>query len=355
MSIADRKADHIDLCATGPVGFRDKRTLLADVELLHDALPELDVDAIDTRTTLFGKTLRAPILIAAMTGGTPRAATINRQLAAIAEELGYGFGLGSQRPMLDDPDDPSYQVREVAPTCLLLGNLGAVQARKVGVECVETLAAAVGADAMCLHLNPAMELIQSDGDRDFRGIVETLTRCAETLPIPVVAKETGCGISPQTAARLAGCGVCHVDVSGAGGTSWVAVETERAEAEARSLGEALREWGIPTAASVVYARRTEPGFDSIIATGGIGTGLDIARAIALGASAAGMARPVLKALERGGTDEVRKLLAGVERELRSVMLLVGAANIEELSLAPYIVRGELRDWLSSPTSRPSPP
>lgn len=345
MSIADRKADHIDLCATGPVGFREKRTLLDNVEFFHQALPELDADAIDTSTELLGKTLRAPILIAAMTGGTDRAELINRQLATIAEERGYAFGLGSQRPMLENPNDPSYQVRDVAPDCLLLGNIAAVQAREVGVEVVETLAAAVGADAICLHLNPAMELIQPGGDRDFTGILEILTSCAEKLTIPVVAKETGCGISPTAAQRLAACGVCHVDVSGAGGTSWVAVETERAEDNARALGEALREWGVPTAASIAYARRAKPAFDSIIATGGIKTGLDIARSIALGASAAGLARPVLQALHRDGTQGVISLLDAVERELRAVMLLVGAANIDELAATPYLPRGELRDWL----------
>ena len=160
MSISERKADHIDLCADGDVGFAQKTTLLGQVELLHDALPEMHLDGVDLTTELLGKSLNAPIVIAAMTGGTERAKAINRQLALVAETRGYGFGLGSQRPMLENADDPSYLVRDVAPTTLLLGNLAAVQARDLPTERVAELCDAVGADAMCIHLNPAMELVQ---------------------------------------------------------------------------------------------------------------------------------------------------------------------------------------------------
>jgi isopentenyl-diphosphate delta-isomerase len=345
-SIGQRKADHIELCATGDVGFQAKTTLLEHVELLHDALPELALDAIDTSVTVLGKTLRAPLLVAAMTGGTDRARDINRALAAIVEERGYGFGLGSQRPMLRDPADRTYDVRDVAPTALVLGNIGGAQARELTTDAVRDLAGRVAADAMCVHLNPAMEIVQPGGDRDFSGILDSVARLAAELSIPVVAKETGCGLSPRAAKKLARAGVRHVDVSGAGGTSWVAVEAERAEGEARRLGAALRDWGVPTAASVAYARTARPRFETIIATGGVARGLEVAKALALGADVAGVARPVLRALVADGPDGARRMLDAIEAELRAVMLLVGARDVRALRKAPRVIHGELRRWLA---------
>jgi isopentenyl-diphosphate delta-isomerase len=341
--ISTRKADHLDLATSGDVGFRERTTLFECVELVHDALPELDLASVDTSTTLFGKRLAAPILIAAMTGGTDRAERINRELAAIAEERGYAFGLGSQRAMLKNPKAvTTYAVRDVAPEVLLLGNLGAVQASKLTTDQVRELCAAVGADALCIHLNPAMELIQSDGDRDFRGCLTTLERLARELPIPVIAKETGCGLSGSVAERLVAHGIRHVDVSGAGGTSWVAVEMHRAAGTGRALGETFRDWGIPTAASVLFVARR--GFETIFATGGIRDGLDIAKAIALGASAAGIARSSLQALEAGGRQAALAFFDRLEAELKTAMLLVGARDLAALKRAPRLLRGELAAW-----------
>jgi len=346
-STSQRKADHIELCATGDVGFVAKSTLLDQVDLLHDALPELRLDDVDTTTVLLGKTLRAPIVIAAMTGGTPRAKQINRDLAAVAEARGYGFGLGSQRAMLEGRHERSFDVRDVAPHCLLLGNLSAVQGAALATQQVQGLVEQVGADALCLHLNPAMELIQPEGDRDFVGVLDGLHRLSEELSVPVIAKETGCGLSWRVAQRLADAGVRHVDVSGAGGTSWVAVEGQRATGISQRIAEQLRDWGVPTAASVVYAARTVPSFDSIIATGGLASGLDVARAVALGAHAAGMARAVLVAWSRGGVAAVDELFDQVEAELRTVMMLVGARSIPELSQAPRVLGDPLQRWLSA--------
>lgn len=344
--IGQRKADHIELCATGDVGFRKKTTLFEDVELIHDALPELSVDAVDTSCVLLDKRLRAPIIIAAMTGGTERAREINLALAQIAEERGYGFGLGSQRAMLlAEEKTGTYSVRDVAPTTLVMGNIGAVQARSLPTEALAELSARVGADAMCIHLNPAMEIIQPGGDRDFDGILPTLERLARELPWPIVVKETGCGIGPGVAERLAHSGIRHVDVSGAGGTSWVAVETARADADSRPLGEALRDWGVPTAASVAIARRARPRFKTIIATGGVSSGLDVAKAIVLGAHAAGIARPVLQAYVAGGKASAVRFLQEVEAELRAAMLLVGARNLAALRKAPHLLFGRLRRWV----------
>jgi isopentenyl-diphosphate delta-isomerase len=345
--ISRRKADHIELTVNGDVGFKQTTTLFECVRFVHDALPELDFDQVDTSTTILGKRLRAPILIAGMTGGTERARDINHVLASIAEERGYGFGLGSQRAMLKRPDSAeTYQVRKSAPNALLLGNIGVVQARSMSVSEVEDLVAAVGADALCVHLNPAMELVQEEGDRDFRGCVDTLARLGESLSVPVIAKETGCGLSRRVAQKLTGAGIRHVDVSGAGGTSWVAVETLRATAERRSLGERFWEWGIPTAASV--ALMAEHGFRTIFSTGGMKDGLDVAKAIALGAHAGGFARNALQALERGGRDGAVRMLEGIETELKTAMLLTGAGNLAELRTAPKLIVGELADWLRQP-------
>jgi isopentenyl-diphosphate delta-isomerase len=346
--IGRRKDDHIDLCATGDVGFHRKTTLFDDVELLHDALPELAREDVDPSVTLFGRRLEAPIIVAAMTGGTERAAEINRELASIAEERGYGFGLGSQRPMLRHPElTATYAVRDVAPNALVLGNLGAVQAATMASDEVHELCARVGADALCLHLNPAMELVQPGGDRDFRGVLAALRRLSRELPLPVIAKETGCGLGWAALQKLADAGLEHVDVSGAGGTSWVAVEAARAEGRGRSLGVALREWGVPTAVSVALARSTRPRFEVVIATGGVSTGVETAKALALGASAVGIARPVLQALLEGGRAAAVELLDGIEEELRAVMLLTGSRTVADLAAAPRVLGPTIAAWLSS--------
>jgi isopentenyl-diphosphate delta-isomerase len=341
--ISQRKRDHIELCATGPVGFRDVTTLFECVRLVHDALPELSVDDIDTSVTLLGKKLRAPLVIAAMTGGTDEAAELNRTLASIAEERGYGFGLGSQRAMHHKSElTYTYRVRDAAPTTLVLGNVGMMQAREMSNEQLRELASAIGADALCVHLNPAMEIVQPEGDRDFRGGISLFARLVEGLGIPVVAKETGNGISHRAASKLRAAGVRHVDTSGAGGTSWVGVETLRAQNEAKRLGEALWDWGIPTAASTMACAHA--GFETIIATGGVKSGSDVARALALGATAAGIARPALQALKAGGRQGAVRFFEDIERELRALMLLTGSRTVRDLSRAPKIITGALREW-----------
>ncbi|MFW6051139.1 MAG: type 2 isopentenyl-diphosphate Delta-isomerase [Myxococcota bacterium] len=341
--ISQRKADHLDLCATDEVAFRGQTTLLENVRLVHQSLPDLSLDEIDTRVELLGRTLRAPIVIAGMTGGHERAAEVNRALASIANERGYGFGLGSQRAMQKRPDTAwTYQVREWAPDVLLLGNVGVIQARDLDSGAIDQMVREVGADALCVHMNPAMELIQPGGDRDFRGGTDTYARLVRDLSVPVVAKETGNGVSAETARKLWDVGVRHVDVSGAGGTSWVGVETLRADGPAQALGQSLWDWGVPTAASVHLV--TEVGMTAI-ATGGIRTGLDIAHAIALGASAGGIARNVFKAFTEGGREGAEAFLSQVEHELRAIMLLCGARTVPDLQRAPRIITGDLRHWM----------
>jgi len=339
-----RKAEHIDLCVTDQVAFRERTTLLEEVRLMHQCLPDFDLRSIDLRTTLCGKQLQAPLVISAMTGGTERAAQINQDLAKVVHARGLALGLGSQRAMQRNPESAfTYHVREYAPDALVLGNMGVIQARDLPTGEINRLLREIGADAICVHMNPAMELIQTEGDRDFSQGTQTFQRLVAELDVPVIAKETGCGISPTAAAKLVQAGVQIVDVSGAGGTSWVGVETLRAAGRSQRLGEQLWDWGIPTAASVVYTTRR--GLTTI-ATGGVRSGLDIARALALGASAAGMAQPLLRALVEGGVDAACRLVDDILDELRTVMLLCGAASVAELHKVPRILGPELQRWLS---------
>lgn len=342
LDIGQRKRDHLALCAGDKVGFREKTTLFEELHLTHCALPELELDEIDTAVTLLGKELRAPIVVAAMTGGTQEAARINADLAKVAETLGLGFGLGSQRAMFERPDTAwTFEVRPHAPTTLILGNLGMVQAKQMKIEEIHGLCQAVGADALCIHLNPAMEIVQPGGDRDFRGGVELLRRLAEELPLPVVAKETGCGLSRAVGTLIRGTGVAHVDVSGAGGTSWTAVEAHRGQDDQKALAEELWDWGIPTAASLLQLRGL--GLNCI-ATGGIRTGSHIAGALALGATAAGLAAPVLKAYRAGGSEGAQRFLEHVLMTLKSIMLLTGSKTVAQLQRAPVIYGPRLAAW-----------
>lgn len=339
--ISARKSDHIELCINGDVGFLQKTTLFEHIELVHDALPELALSDIDLSTEFAGKTLAAPLLIAAMTGGTAEAERINRDLAALAQKYGIGFAFGSQRPLLTRGIEAGYRVRDVAPDILVLGNIGVVQARETPTARLREMMDFSGADALCVHLNPAMEVVQPEGDEDFRGGLDTLQRLVEELGRPVIAKETGCGLSRSVGQRLKAIGITHVDTSGAGGTSWVAVEMHRAEQQQRHLGARFRDWGIPTAASV--AQLDGLGL-AICATGGIKDGLEAAKAIALGARCAGIARPFLKAHAQGPTalEEALKLVLA---ELRITHLLTGSRSPDELRQKMLGIGAPLQRWL----------
>jgi isopentenyl-diphosphate delta-isomerase len=343
---SSRKADHLDLCTDGDVAFRGKTNLFEAVEFVHDALPELAVDEVDLSTEFAGKMLRAPLIIAAMTGGVDRAHAINRDLASVAEELGIGFAFGSQRPMLTEGIQAGYQVRDVAPTALVLGNIGIVQAHQSSSAALQDLVEQCGADALCLHLNPAMEVVQPEGDEDFRGGLDTIGRLVSDLRVPVIVKETGCGLSRRVGERITALGVQHVDTSGAGGTSWVAVESQRAEDRRQQLGQTFWDWGIPTAASVAQLSGLKL---DICATGGMSSGLMIAKAIALGARVGGIARPFLQAHASGGIDAVRQTAQLVIDEIRIAALLCGARSMADLQRQPLIIDPVLARWIPAGT------
>jgi isopentenyl-diphosphate Delta-isomerase len=337
-----RKGDHLDLCATDDVAFQAKTTLFDQVQLVHDALPELAFSEINLKTELCGKTLSAPVVIAAMTGGVERAEQVNRDLASVAQEHGIAFGFGSMRPLLEQGLRHGYFVRDEAPDALIFGNIGVVQAGQASSEALAELVGTTSCDALVVHLNPAMELIQRGGDEDFRGGLDTICRLADELPVPIVVKETGCGLSRAIGIRLEKCGISHVDVSGAGGTSWVGVESLRGKSHSRSMGEVFWDWGIPTAASVAQLSGLNL---NIIATGGIRHGLDIARGIALGAQAGGLARPFLKALNEGGRVAASRMAVQITREIAMAHLLTGSRTPKDLRQKPVVIGPQLERWL----------
>jgi len=343
--LGDRKLDHIAICRDENVEARRTTSLLEEVRLIHDALPELSVDDLDLGVELAGKRLRAPLMISGMTGGVNEAGEINRALAEVAERHGLAMGLGSQRPILRDRSAlASYLVRDIAPNILLCGNIGAVQAAQCSEQELHDLVGLIGADALCIHLNPAQEMIQEHGDRDFRGCLDGIGRAVATLDVPVIAKETGCGLSPRTLQRLRLVGITTVDVSGSGGTTWVGVEALRGAKARRTVGEALWDWGIPTAAAVGYAARAGM---TTIASGGIRDGHDALRALALGARVASAALPFLRAVSNDGVVGADAVAQAMTETIRAGMLLTGCRTPAALTDTPRVMGPNLERWLRS--------
>jgi isopentenyl-diphosphate delta-isomerase len=340
--IVNRKLSHFDLCANQDVEFRGKTTLFEDVELVHQPLLETRFEDIDLSVVALGKRLSHPLIITGMTGGAEEVARFNREIAALADRMGIGFGVGSQRVALRHPEmKKTFQVRDVAPNVLLLGNIGVAQAREMSSREVARLAEDIGADAMCLHLNAAMEIIQENGDHDFRGSIDAVRRLVDESPLPIVVKETGCGFSRESGMKLRAAGVEWIDVSGAGGTSWVGVETIRNRAM-RHLGEAFWDWGVPTAASVCELRSLDL---NLIASGGVRTGLQAAKSLALGAKVVGVALPVLRAYVSGGIPGVEAFLKAFCDELRVALMLCGCARVEDLTPDHAVIGGRLLEWV----------
>jgi isopentenyl-diphosphate delta-isomerase len=343
--IHQRKREHIELCNTGDVQAADHGGLFGEVALVHDAMPELSMDEVDLSTRFLDHTLRAPLMITGMTGGPPEAGEINRGLARLCASLGLAFGVGSQRVITKDAASlATFQVREVAPDVVLLGNVGVMQARDMGPQRVAELVRAIGADYLAIHLNPAQELVQpgAEADSDFRKGYETIARMVDALPVPVIVKECGTGLAPWVVRKLHAAGVRGVDLSGSGGTSWVKVEALRATGRQHDLGLLFADWGIPTAAAVAMAADVPL---MKIASGGVADGLTAAKAIALGADVAGFARPVLQAFLAGGADGARAFLDYVQGGLRMAVALTGCRRPGDLRRAPRILGPRLQAWI----------
>jgi len=331
-----RKKEHLELCldtesVTGP-----SPTGFDRYSFVHNALPDLDIDEISLEAIFLGKHLDAPLLISSMTGGFELARKVNRNLAAAAQELGLAMGVGSQRVAVEEPSVAgSFRVRDVAPDIVLLGNLGAVQLNYgYGVEQCRRAVEMIRADGLILHLNVLQEAVQPEGNRNFSGLSEKIAGVCRELEVPVIAKEVGSGISAEVAQRLARAGVKAIDVAGKGGTSWYAVEATRAAKSGRPVNEAFSSWGIATDEALIAVRQALPGLD-LIASGGIRSGLDIAKSIALGANIAALGQPLL-APALVSSRKVVEFLAGILYELKVAMLCVGAKNLAELRQTPLL-------------------
>ena len=331
-----RKADHIRINLEEDVAFNQLTTKLENYFFMHQALPEIDLAAVNTATTFFGKPLTTPLLISSMTGGTPEAGAINRVLAEAAQSVGIAMGLGSQRAAIEDETlADTYRVRQVAPDILLFANICAVQLN-YGYGLTHCLRAVemCQADALILHFNALQEAVQPEGDGNFANLLDKVEQICRELPVPVIAKEVGWGFAEETARQLANAGVAAIDVAGAGGTSWSQVEMYRAPTarHARVAG-AFIDWGIPTAVSIQYCRRAAPNLP-VIASGGIRGGIDVAKCIALGANLAGFAGDFLRAADQNGVPGVIEMAETITDELRIAMFCAGAATIEALGNTP---------------------
>jgi isopentenyl-diphosphate delta-isomerase len=335
--LAARKADHLKICLEKEVRPPEVETGLARYHFVHQALPEIDLADVDLRCTLLGKTLRAPLLVASMTGGTLAARAINRRLAQASAELGLGMGVGSQRTAIEEPEwADTYRVRDVAPDILLLANLGAVQLnRTYTVDHCRRAVEMIEADALVLHLNPLQEALQPGGDTCFSGLLKKIEAVCQALPVPVVVKEVGCGLSAQVARQLAEAGVSALDVAGAGGTSWSEVERLRApDSYHDRVAAQFVDWGISTADSLRAVAACELGLP-LIASGGIASGVDVAKCIALGADAISMAYPVLRPALVSAQAVVDELTVILEA-LRVSMFCVGAPDLASLQSTPHL-------------------
>ena len=345
--VMPRKAQHIDICLNKPVD--SDYDYWQDITLVHNALPEIDMDEIDTSIELFGKRLEAPIVIAAITGGFEGAVDINRNLAIGAGKVGVGMGIGSQRAAIEEPEQSgTYDVVKGNGVPLMIGNVGAPQLiaqgdkPAFGMDECQAAMDMIDADILAIHLNFAQEIGQIEGDTKARGCLEAIREIAGE--IPVLVKETGAGLSKDVAGRLKEAGIRGFDIGGVSGTSFSAVEYHRAVKDNNSrlerMGQTFWNWGIPTPVSLKLADVGLP----MIATGGIKNGLDVARSIAMGASAAGMAKQVLGAAMESA-DAVETELRLIISELKGTMFLTGCKDMEELAQTQKIIMGSTTTWL----------
>ncbi|MHA1615912.1 MAG: type 2 isopentenyl-diphosphate Delta-isomerase [Candidatus Njordarchaeales archaeon] len=347
--IINRKDEHIYLTLNTDVAHKET-TWFECIKLIHKALPELSLENIQLKTVFLGKTFSYPFLIEGMTGGTELGANINRNLAEAAEELNIPMMVGSQRVALKNPEvEWTFKIaRKTAPDIFLIANIGAPQLPELSINDLEKIVSMIEANALAIHLNPLQEVIQPEGDTNYRGVLEKISEIADYFDIPLIVKETGSGISKEVARSLSNTGIKAIDVAGVGGTSWAAVEYYRARKSRDDLrtrlGEIFWSWGIPTAASIIEARNGASADLEIIASGGIRSGLDIAKALAIGANFSGAAKPLLEPAMKSA-DDVKKVIEEMMYELRIAMFLCGAKTINDLKNIEFVILPPLRYWI----------
>jgi len=347
-SISTRKQKHIAVTLKENVE-SEIQTGFKDTHLIHRSIPEIDLSEIDISTYVFGKKINAPLIISSITGGTKEAEKINKILALTAEKYNIGIGVGSQRIAIEHPETKKTfsVVRDNAPNSFIIANLGCPQlSLGWGVKEAREAVEMISADALAIHMNPLQEAIQINGDTNFRGTLQKIDNLAASLSTPIIMKETGCGISYYDAKKLEDVGVAGFDVSGLGGTSWAAVEHHIAKSEGKDeqehLGKVFWNWGIPTVCSLIEVRNATNRV--VLASGGIRTGLEMAKSIALGADGVGIAKPFLeKAVQ--GKEELEKHIQKIINELKLVMFLVSARNIDDLKHVPIVVTGWTAEYI----------
>lgn len=348
--LLSRKDDHILFSLQPDSQYRVKTSWFEHVEFVHVAVPEMDLSDVTLTTEFLGFKLRAPLMISGMTGGTQLAKKLNLIFARVAEDYGIAVGVGSQRAALEAPDvkDTFSVVREAAISVPVLANIGASQlAEGLSLDAIEALVDMIDADAIAVHVNPLQEALQPEGEAKYAGLLERLKNLVDQAPVPVIVKETGAGISRETAEKLVAIGVKGIDVGGAGGTSFAKIEGLRALLKGDSLlsrlCEDFAEWGIPTAASILEVRAVSDKL-LVIATGGLRNGIDAAKALRLGADVCGFAYPVLRAAMEGGYEGALNYVRRVIEGLRRVLFLTNSRNLIELRKAHIVIKGELREW-----------
>ncbi len=345
----NRKTEHINICLDKKAQARKATTGFEDVQFVHRASPEVDKAKIDVSTTVFGHKFSAPLIVGAMTGGTTEATRINAAIAEAVETLQLGMGVGSQRAAIENPKlaETFAIARKKAPTAFLIANIGGIQlVHGCGVKEVKQAVEMIDADAVAVHLNALHEAVQPEGQTNFKGVLDKICEITGELEKPVIVKETGAGIAAEDAKKLEAAGVKAIDVGGAGGTSFAAVEYYRSETGSvqRFLGDVFWDWGIPTSASLVETTQTVR--IPVIASGGVRSGMDVAKGLALNACLGSVCQPALETAVKGA-KATEQLLSRLVEELRNVMFLVGAENVEALAKTPVVVTGKTAEWLKT--------
>ncbi|MFA5931100.1 MAG: type 2 isopentenyl-diphosphate Delta-isomerase [archaeon] len=342
--IEKRKSDHIKLCTTKDVSFEEKTTLLECVELNYKCLPELNMKEIDLSTNFLGKKFSFPFMVSAITGGAQVSKKINLDIATACQEVGVGMGLGSMRAMLGQPSlMDTYYVRDVAPDIFLAGNIGCAQLKQFSPEQINEALVAIGADAIAVHVNAAQEAVQPEGDADFSGLISKIAEFSDKCCVPVYVKEVGHGISYEVAMALKQTNVRALDVQGAGGTSWTAVDALR---DKKGFGLIFRDFGLPTSVSLIETKSALIGTQKkIIASGGIRNGIDAVKSIVLGADLCASAMPILKVQQKTGAKGVSDYLKNLKREMEITSFLLGCKDLNELHQEKPIILGKLKEWI----------